>query len=312
MADRKKETCSICGAPCNPSTVGKAPACQRCRYERDRVRVAFDHAKATQEFYRQDSPVEWRDEHAISLVGNKPVVLAFTGDWHFGGMYVDYDALQDHLNIIKSTPNLHLITMGDLIDNTIGPIKSNVHPMFEQALSPSAQYHTLETIIQEIGPKLIASLWGNHDASRFERLIGYSPVADLLSKVSVYFRGIGRLKINLGGAEYRLLLTHHSNASKVNKFLAFNNLVRDYGAWDLIVTAHTHNNVGGWCRVFDNALVHYLRCGSFNKSDLLSARFFHEGTVEQPAAVIYPGEKRIVPFRCLEDAIIYARGANNE
>lgn len=73
----------------------------------------------------------------ITINDNKPIGIAWWSDWHEGAIGTDYDLLEHHSQLIKSTEGLYWIGGGDYKDNYITGTHAGAN--FEQVIQPGIQ-----------------------------------------------------------------------------------------------------------------------------------------------------------------------------
>jgi len=299
---RKRARCSICGAPCYESAnPNRLPACERCRYSRDALHLAEEVQKFEHHHFA------FQDHVKKTIKTTKPIILAWTSDWHLGGMHTDHAAILAHVRTLIETPNVFVVTGGDLYDNF--RVFKNVEAIFAQALPPKWQARTVADLMERIAStgRLLGCVWGNHDVERDERLFGESPAAAMYASHAPFFRGVGKIDLTVGKVVYNIFATHNARSNAENPFNVYLKSMKKHGPFDLLLTAHTHDSVGGWFP-WGGRRVHALRPGAFSGGDLFSQRYYQGGFQAQPAAVLFPDTKKIVPFEYLEDAIAYTKG----
>lgn len=171
-------------------------------------------------------------------------------DLHLGDIHSDFKRVQEHIEYIKSNPNVFCILNGDLMD---AAIKSSIGDTYGASLQPMAQLEQCVKIFEPIKDKILAVLPGNHEA-RIYRSDGldltqimcnqlgigdkYSPASALL------FVRFGRDQAH-GHHKRRVLYTiycvHGSGGGrmeggKVNRLMQLASIVDA----DIYVHSHTH------------------------------------------------------------------------
>lgn len=244
---------------------------------------------------------------------NQYIAIMFSADWHFGGCSVDYQQLEAYLDLVLNTPNLYLITVGDLIDNFVN--FKNVMPILSQLWSPKEQAEWLSLVIQQYKEKgkWIASCWGNHDIERDEKILGSSTIKQRLGENFIYFNNKGILMLNVNDIKYSILLSHKfAGHSMYNPNHSQGRAYREDFPADVVVSAHIHQaayqknyrymparelgmEFGGEC--------HYVQVGTFNTNDGHSKRYYGKGHLKQPILLFNSIEKEILYFDSPEIAV---------
>ncbi|TVM01735.1 MAG: hypothetical protein CV087_10480 [Candidatus Brocadia sp. WS118] len=206
------------------------------------------------------------------------ILVVFSADWHLGNFGVDYGQVESLVDFVADRPNVYLVTVGDLIDN-FRRFRST-EALFGQ-IPPNDQYRILESLLERLGEngRHIASTWGNHDVEFDEKLSGFSYVAQLLQKNTHYFKGIGKLQLQVNEQEYIVGLTHfykgHSMYNPVHSHIRF--LREQFPDCDIVATGHKHFPAAGWWPNWQNegAKVQYMvQVGSPKNSDTYSQRYY--------------------------------------
>jgi hypothetical protein len=290
---------------------------------KDRVEALLALSEKQRAEHEAEFPVQRHKE--IYIKTSEPVSVACAADFHLGGLGVDTKAFSEDMDFLLAHPKeLRLITVGDEVD--IYRNFKSLKPTLEQTLSPQLQaqllLHWAECLAKN--KQLLASCWGNHSTSRDEALLGESPIAQILSKYTTFFDGIGLLTLHVGTGNdvqtYQLLMTHHArNNSSMDRNWGAKKLYLDKYPADAIVTSHFHSpsfqcdchysdarrlgaNFGGR-RVL-------VACGTYKTEDSLSRRFYpSEGDYGVPTIMFWPGkEHHMEVFSSPQNAMIYLSG----
>lgn len=174
---------------------------------------------------------------------DKPQLHYFDSDWHLGAIGFQGGVFQRDMELLESTPNAFLTTNGDDVD--IGLFKDLAHL---QAIPRYSQVLAIRDLAEELtmrNPRdrqiWLASCAGNHTFTIFEK-VGMLFEGFLNSSNLVLFPGMGRLTMQVGEQEYKVVMAHrHSGRSKLNLTLASKRLMEYY--WpeaDIAVTGHYH------------------------------------------------------------------------
>ena len=106
-------------------------------------------------FQRMQKKIDVKQvETSIKINDNKPVAIALTSDWHIGSVGVDYERLESDLEIIRDTPGMYAVGLGDYKDNYIR--NSPPGGEFGQILQPSMQDAVVFYFMSIISGKLLA------------------------------------------------------------------------------------------------------------------------------------------------------------
>lgn len=264
--------------------------------------------KSQEELQKYD---DRQTEIMIDIDDEKPIGIAFTGDWHTGGLYTAHKQMLKDFAVLKDTDGLYNVTMGDYNDN----YNQNSHKggMWEQILDPDKQKIVTEYMFTKfLGEKNLAVLKGNHDNWEVKET-GEDFVRYLARKIgSPYLWYGGTINLRLGNQVYKIQ-AHHSY--KYNSSLNTTNSQRNlfnFTHADIIALAHLHYNethaktAGGKDTV-------WIRTGSYKITDDYSQWVGgFNADCRVPMVVLFPKEKKIVDFRDMYEGIKYLKVVRSE
>lgn len=242
----------------------------------------------------------------VKIDDAKPIGLVFTGDWHIGGLYTDHARMIQDFQTYRDTDGLYVVGMGDYTDNYI--TRSHPGGMFDQVITPDVQRRLCEHMIDEyLSDRLLVLLKGNHDNWEIKET-GEDFVRHLarLHDVPYLWYG-GEIRLCLGSVEY-LIHAHHSYKynSSLNTTNSQRNLFANTHA-DIIALGHLHYNEVH-SKSSANKDTVWMRTGSYKITDDYSQWIgAHTADPRSPMAILFPHEKKIVPFRDYRDGIDYLR-----
>jgi predicted phosphodiesterase len=246
-------------------------------------------------------------EVSIEIDDDKPIGIVFSGDQHIGSLYTDHEQMIKDYEVIKNIDGLYVILMGDLRDNYI--TRSHAGGSFEQAFTANNQAIVAEHVIEEyLSEKTLVVLKGNHDAWSVKET-GEDFIQYLARKIGKPFLWYGgEIKINLNGANYLIHAHHtHRNHSSLNTTNSQRNLFNNTHA-DVIALGHlhfneVHNKSGG-----KNKDTIWIRSGSYKIQDDYGQYLGGlKGDSRLPMVILYPKEKKLLPFRDMYDGIDYLK-----
>ena len=294
---------------------GKELKQMEMKYEEKEEKSSFvdldyilESMKAVQKINESITP---RDTYAVinHKETTEPIALVFTGDWHLGSQYMDYDKWKEDMLFLCGLPadRIKIVTTGDLIDNFF-PKFRNAEPVFG-TLSPGNQKAFIGEVIEILSPYMEVSCWGNHDNEWEEKNEGYSLIEKLLGKHSHYFYGKGYVDYIVGDEEYKISLSHEFQGTST-----FHNLQGQMKEWqkthsEIVVGAHKHTpgllrDTFG-CYPDGTPRKRFLiQVGTYKSGeDTYSMRYFGRGAIENTTLVLYPDKHKVVEFDCVEDAV---------
>lgn len=247
---------------------------------------------------------------AVTIPGEyEVVVIKPLADCHFGSMGVDYASLADFTDKIEAIPYLYLCLLGDMTDNFAG-FKS-VMPVLAQGMSPAQQDRFLESWLESIAHKVLFSCWGNHEEFE-ERSTGRNTVRGILSKVGVYFDGIGVATIQHGEQSYKIAATHKTrNHSAINlthglKWLAR----RDIPDADAYLAGDRHDPAIEVSPMHGKEKI-FMLLGTLKRRDSYGERYFsYFSAIRDGALTVNRRTHDMRAHACLADALEYAELVN--
>lgn len=231
-----------------------------------------------------------------------PVGLVFPGDFHQGAHGVDYPELQRHMEVLRDTPGLYAIGMGDYHEGV--SIHSKAAPALYTGIYNDAgeqEEAVMMTLATAPASKWIVLLSGNHDEWVYKHA-GLSRVSRLARELGIehFGEGGGTVYANVGDQRYAIGVRHnHSGNSQLNTSNAQRRMVDGWLAWDTLhvaALAHFHFNDlhiaprhGGRCV--------YLRCGTFKVHDAYAKSGGFYPDLGVPLVILLPDEEKVIPFR---------------
>ena len=94
---------------------------------------------------------------SLKIAGDKPVCIAFWGDWHIGSRGLDYEQFDKDRELIKETDGLYFIGMGDYKDNNSSYITRSSN---ENNIRQNMQDLLVTNMMEEVRTKAIALIRG--------------------------------------------------------------------------------------------------------------------------------------------------------
>lgn len=246
----------------------------------------------------------------ITIDDEKPIAIAFWGDWHLGSRGLDYEQFDKDRNLIKGTEGLYFIGMGDYKDNNSSYVTKSAN---ENSISQGMQDLLVKNMMEEVAENCLALIRGCHD-DWDKKTADKDFLEDLCEDTnSVNLWHGGKLKINLGEETYKIFARHkYKNESSLNTTNAQRNMLNDAGAVDVAALGHKHYPDLQMLDRMGQKVV-YIRSGSYKKYDEFGQKLAgYEGKKSIPLVVIFPNEHKIVPFQELEDGITYLRAVREE
>lgn len=241
----------------------------------------------------------------ITINDDKPIGIAFWGDWHLGSRGLDYGQFDKDRETIKATDGLYFIGMGDYKDNNSAYVTKSSN---ENSISQSMQDLLVCKMMEEVKEKVIALIRGCHDD--WDKKLGDKDFTEELCRItdSINLWHGGKVTINLGDETYKIFARHkYKNESSLNTTNAQRNMLNDSGAVDVAALGHKHFPDMQMLDRMGQKVI-YIRSGSYKKYDEFGQKLAgYEGKKSVPLVVIFPNEHKVVPFQELEDGITYLK-----
>lgn len=238
----------------------------------------------------------------VTLDDDRPVGIAFWGDWHHGGKGVDYHLLESDRRLILEAEGLYVAGTGDYKENCI----SGVHPgaAFGQIIQPGEQDRIVLYYWESMKQKALLVTRGCHD-DWDKRMADIDFVAACAAKAGAlnFWHG-GTLTLRIGSQTYTGHIRHKFRyESTLNTTNAQRRMMEIYGPADFAVLAHLHNPEINE-RHFMGDYRWFVRSGSYKVWDEFGQKIGgFKGKPGVPVLIFYPNERRIDGYKDLRAGI---------
>lgn len=272
---------------------------------------AEEWQRAEKQAEKAISKASKRGRFKISFPDDRPIAISCISDQHIApGTACDFKRMREDAEMIRATNEpipFYACMIGDGVDN---------HIKIQQAIlnassTPDTQWKLFDHYLSIFGDKLLTVISGNHDA--------WTPSVsgvDYLSKLAAsrricYAPAEARLKVDVGGQEYRLLLRHQ--VGRFNSSLNQTHVVKRFWEmseeeFDIGVIGH-HHAAALECFLKRGRKHYAARPGSYQISTPYSRQYGFEKSVPTcPTFILFPGERRMIAFDDLRDAVLATRG----
>lgn len=238
----------------------------------------------------------------IHIEDDKPVGIAFWGDWHLGGKGVDYDQFDKDEELIGSTDGLYVVGMGDYKENASALVHQAATQ--ENLVATDMQDKIVMRKFECTADKHLVTIRGCHDDwdKRNANKDFVQALCDITGAINLWHGGIINLIVN--NVEYRIGARHkYKYESSLNTTNSQRNFVNNYGPCDVVAIAHKHFcEVEHTQRMGSNVI--YLRSGSYKRYDEYGQKLAgYEGIHGVPVVIFYPDRRFAIPFKRLEDGV---------
>jgi hypothetical protein len=249
---------------------------------------------------------------------DRPVAVCFLGDAHAFSAHTDHARLERDLQTIRDREDLFLCALGDQCQHMLASFPSAL-PVANQMAGPDVQVKVWWAILMQMQRKVVSVSVGNHEAFA-EKVAACNPFGDAARAIVPVFNGKGLTFLKVGNETYSILTLHKGRGSSRYSRAAqgLNAYSEDYPA-DVSVGAHTHHFGMGWDdhyalarevgggfggpRLVINTGTYQTRRNAFGNRLGGSG-----GAYAAPTVVFLPHKHRAVPFRYIEDALVWLRG----
>lgn len=231
-----------------------------------------------------------------------PVAVAFTGDWHCGAGGVEYGLLRRDLDLIRDTPGLYAVLMGDALEGV--STHSKAAPALYSGLFSDGRFQEKYVVMRAVtcAGKWLAMLSGNHDEWIYKNA-GISRMDQLAAKVGAphFGEGGGTVVVRVGGQEYVIGVRHNAPGnSRLNTSNPIRRLFDDWPEWEnahILCIAHFHYNDLHVQSRKGGHPVTYLRSGTYKLHDSYAKAGGFTPEYGVPMVVLKPDTHEVVAWR---------------
>ena len=243
----------------------------------------------------------------VRLNEDKPVGVAYWGDWHIGASGVDYKLFEEDIRKIRDTEGLYFIGAGDYKDNYV----TGIHPgsQFEQIIQPGMQDMAVKHYMEQVADKCIALVKGCHES--WDKKLTDKDFLETMCEVtdSINLWHGGELTIKVGSESYLWRCRHkYKFQSSLNVENAMRRIMEVQGPCDVAAEAHLHNgytlkrHLMGEYRIM-------LRCGTYKIWDEFGQKIAgYKGKPAVPVVIMFPDRHTMIDELFLDDAIQILEG----
>jgi hypothetical protein len=245
-----------------------------------------------------------------------PIGIMTMSDVHIGSPQCDYYSLLRHIGYLADIPNLYAISQGDLVEGGIQ--QKHMDATLSQVFPPQMQMRAVQSMWKALLGKILAVIKGNHDNYdyRFSGVDLTEFLVESLGQRGLYMKDGGTLIIKMAGVEYSWRVKHGDMMPGNSMYSATAGMQRharmNAGWHDIQSSGHTHTAEVTFSeqprsdgRGMQPTLV--MRSGTYKifgdeeYSD--RAGFAKPSQVLMPAVILFPREKRMIPFLRVEDCV---------
>jgi len=248
-----------------------------------------------------------QEKAAWRIKTDKPIVVATVADLQLGSWATDYDLFMRVTDEIINTPDLYVLLLGDILQMAIK--LRGVLEVSDNIIPPKLQYYFLESWLQDIQYKVIASTWDNHSVMREEAQAGYSTYAAIFGRHTIYANGICHLDTIVNDITYKWAITHFFRGkSMYNKTHAPERYLRmEFPEGDIAAQGDFHEP--GISKFWERQKEYVaIVTGSIQTNSGYAKRFFSLTTAPvYPCVVLQPDQKMATPYWSVKEYLANKR-----
>ena len=238
-----------------------------------------------------------------------PVAICAISDQHIAkGTPCDFSRMREDAELIRDTEGFYAVLGGDGVDNHI----KHRAAMISAGSGPDDQWRLFDYYLQLFGDsnrsesKILAVISGNHDAWTKE-MSGVDYLSSVVANNKLcYAPAEARLDITVEGQPYKMVMRHQTgrfNSSlnqthAVKRFYEYNDEIFDIG----VIGHHHEAAIEMFIR---HGLKRYAaRPGSYQITSPYAHQYgFGRSIPTCPTFVLFPGERRMIGFADVRDAV---------
>ena len=266
--------------------------------------VLYEEVKRRAEFERDfEQPDEWD----VDIADNRPVAIVAVGDLHAGHKSVDYQAVEDKLNLIARTDGAYACGLGDYYDGYLAGMGRISTGLYDAILpSPDAQEILALKLLRICAGKWIGLTRGCHLDFSLQSA-GHDILARVCRDLETINMGYGgALTVTVGRQQYRIYVRHKMKGVTPK---SFRSALLEFPA-DAWITAHYHFTELAKMPMQnpDYPETVFLRSGGWKTDDAYGKKLGVGRPVPgMPTLILFPDQRLILPFygADLEHALEY-------
>ena len=247
----------------------------------------------------------------LSIDTDHPIALAFVSDQHISvGTSVDLKRMREDAEFIAASNDVYAILGGDGID---GHIKHK-SAIIGARSTPDDQWRLYEYYLQILAEKVLVAISGNHD-HWLSQIGGVDMVRWLAEKNRLrYSPHAAFVELTVGQTAYRICVAHQYRFNSAMNLTHSPKQMLNFGEYDFDIGAVCHQHEHAQESFRRRGLVRWVcRPGSYQIQTDYSAQYgFPLTRPTCPTAVLFPGQRKIVGFDDVRDAVAYLAGIKVE
>jgi hypothetical protein len=234
---------------------------------------------------------------SLEIKDDKPVGIGFWGDWHLGAKGTDHLQWKKDVDIISHLNGFYYFGMGDYCNLAINDKNQGEH--FDELLKPEQQIIMAKYGFEKTKKQALGNTRGCHP-DRIYSLTGTDMIDEFceISDSANLWHG-AEVKLQIGDIEYILRIRHKApGESPINTTAAQRKQLETHGEADIVALAHLHYPDVEHRPIMGRSDVILVRSGTYKIMDEFGQKLNgYKGTYGIPMVILYPKEKRFVPFK---------------
>lgn len=233
---------------------------------------------------------------------DKPIGLTFISDQHIApGTPVDFKRMRLDAELVRETPGMYAILGGDGIDNHV----KHRAAVLAARSQPDDQWRLFRHYLKIFGQKVLMVVAGNHDAWT-NQFAGVDVLKMICQDVGYKYTGFGgTVRVQIGdGRTYTVAARHqYRYNSSFNQTHAVKQWFR-LGEEEFDIGCICHHHEAAVETFMARGLPRIaIRPGSYQITSAFSLQFgFNNSTPSCPSVILFPRERRMIPFTDVRDA----------
>lgn len=248
---------------------------------------------------------------SLSIEDDRPIGIAYSGDWHLGGFGTDHEKFLEDREIIVKTDGLYLIGMGDYKDNNLQA--GHKGAIYQQVVPPGAQDLLVIDTAKYLKPKALVFVRGNHDdwSTAVDGKDFMQEVCLEAEAVNLWHGGV--VYLTIGDFTYKIGVRHKFKyESGLNTTNSQRRMNEQLAGCDIVAVGDKHY-VDMQRKVHMGRKTTWLRSGTYKIVDEFGQKIGgYEGEWGVPITVLFPDKKRVIAFDDFYDGVEYLNSVRKQ
>jgi hypothetical protein len=247
---------------------------------------------------------------SLNIQDYKPIAIGFWGDWHLGSKGCDYIQWRKDIETISNLDGFYYIGMGDYCNLALETHKGE---NYDELLNPSQQLQMAKYGLNKTKNQALGLIRGCHP-DRLQKETDTDINEDFCKEADCANLWHGaEIDLTVGEINYKLRVRHKApSESPINTTNAQRKQCEVHGEADVVALAHLHYPDVQQKPFQGKDNVVFIRSGSYKVWDEFGQKLNgYKGTYGISMIILYPNEKKIVPFMDFESGIKFLNSERN-